>query len=67
MTYEYKTKRKIEFADTDLAGICHFARFFIFMETTEHQFLNYFSRLCLKTKLGISYIFLAPWRLCGKN
>ena len=40
MTYEYKTKRKIEFADTDLAGICHFARFFIFMETTEHQFLN---------------------------
>ncbi|NIR50182.1 acyl-CoA thioesterase [candidate division KSB1 bacterium] len=40
MPYEYRTKRKIEFADTDLAGICHFARFFVFMETAEHEFLN---------------------------
>lgn len=40
MTSEYRTERKIEFADTDLAGICHFARFFVFMETTEHEFLN---------------------------
>jgi len=40
MPYEYKTKRKIEFADTDLAGIVHFARFFVFMETTEHEFLR---------------------------
>lgn len=40
MSYEYRTQRKIEFADTDLAGICHFARFFVFMETTEHEFLN---------------------------
>lgn len=40
MAYEYKSKRKIEFADTDLAGIVHFARFFVFMETAEHEFLN---------------------------
>ncbi len=40
MTHEFHTQRKIEFADTDLAGICHFARFFVFMETAEHQFLN---------------------------
>ncbi len=40
MAYEYRTRRKIEFADTDLAGICHFARFFVFMETAEHEFLN---------------------------
>ena len=40
MPYEYKTKRKIEFADTDLAGIVHFARFFVFMETAEHEFLR---------------------------
>ena len=40
MPYEYRTKRKIEFADTDLAGIVHFARFFVFMETTEHEFLR---------------------------
>lgn len=40
MPYEFHTKRKIEFADTDLAGVCHFARFFVFMETAEHEFLN---------------------------
>ena len=37
---EFKTQRKIEFADTDMGGIVHFARFFVFMETAEHQFLN---------------------------
>lgn len=40
MPYEYRTKRKVEFADTDLAGIVHFARFFVFMETAEHEFLR---------------------------
>ncbi|MFQ5708676.1 MAG: acyl-CoA thioesterase [bacterium] len=40
MSYEFHTIRKIEFADTDMAGICHFARFFVFMETAEHEFLN---------------------------
>lgn len=36
--YEFHTTRRIEFADTDMAGIVHFARFFIFMETAEHEF-----------------------------
>jgi len=36
---EHHTKRRIEFADTDMAGIVHFARFFVFMETAEHEFL----------------------------
>jgi YbgC/YbaW family acyl-CoA thioester hydrolase len=40
MPDEYHTKRKIEFSDTDLAGIVHFSRFFVFMETAEHQFLQ---------------------------
>lgn len=40
MASEYHTKRRIEFADTDLAGIVHFARFFVFMETAEHEFLR---------------------------
>lgn len=40
MPYEFYTKRRIEFADTDMAGIVHFARFFIFMETAEHEFLR---------------------------
>ncbi len=40
MCVAYRTKRKIEFADTDMAGIVHFTRFFIFMETAEHEFLR---------------------------
>ncbi len=40
MPSEFHTTRRIEFADTDLAGIVHFARFFVFMETAEHEFLN---------------------------
>ena len=40
MPTEYQTKRKIEFADTDMAGIVHFTRFFVFMESAEHEFLR---------------------------
>ena len=40
MSTEFITKRKIEFSDTDMAGIVHFSRFFIFMETAEHEFLR---------------------------
>ena len=40
MPYEYHTKRRIEFSDTDMAGIVHFSRFFVFMETAEHEFLR---------------------------
>ena len=36
--HEFHTQRRIEFADTDMAGIVHFARFFVFMETAEHEF-----------------------------
>jgi 4-hydroxybenzoyl-CoA thioesterase/acyl-CoA thioester hydrolase len=37
--HELHARRRIEFSDTDMAGIVHFARFFIFMETAEHEFL----------------------------
>ena len=40
MRTEFRTKRKIEFADTDMAGIVHFTRFFVFMESAEHEFLR---------------------------
>lgn len=38
--HSFNTKRRIEFADTDMGGIVHFSRFFVFMETAEHQFLE---------------------------
>ena len=36
----YRTQRRVEFADTDMAGIVHFSRFFVFMETAEHAFMR---------------------------
>lgn len=38
--HEFRTTRRVEFADTDLSGLVHFSRFFVFMETTEHLFLE---------------------------
>ncbi len=38
--YEHRSQRRIEFADTDMAGIVHFARFFVFMESAEHAFMR---------------------------
>lgn len=38
--HEFRTQRRIEFADTDMGGIVHFSRFFVFMETAEHEFLR---------------------------
>lgn len=40
MPYEFKMTRRVEFADTDLAGIMHFSNFFRMMEATEHAFFR---------------------------
>jgi acyl-CoA thioester hydrolase len=36
----FRTSRRMEFADTDMAGIVHFANFFRFMEAAEVEFLR---------------------------
>jgi acyl-CoA thioester hydrolase len=38
--HEYRTRRRIEFSDTDAGGLVHFARFFVFMEIAEHELLR---------------------------
>lgn len=38
MAYEFKAVRRVEFSDTDMAGIMHYSNFFRFMETAEHAF-----------------------------
>ncbi len=38
MAYEFRLQRPIQFVDTDMAGIVHFANFFRYMEETEHAF-----------------------------
>ena len=41
MANSYKTTRRIEFRDTDAAGMMHFSVFFIYMEEVEHELLRY--------------------------
>jgi YbgC/YbaW family acyl-CoA thioester hydrolase len=45
----FVTKRRVEFADTDKAGIVHFSNFFRFMEAAEQEFLR---------SLGLSVSFV---------
>jgi YbgC/YbaW family acyl-CoA thioester hydrolase len=40
MAYEFKAIRRVEFSDTDMAGIMHYSNFFRFMETAEHAFFR---------------------------
>src|SRR6188508_3403596 len=38
MAYEHRIIRRVEFSETDMAGIMHYSNFFRFMETAEHAF-----------------------------
>jgi acyl-CoA thioester hydrolase len=40
MAFEIRVTRRVEFSETDMAGIMHFSNFFRFMETAEHAFLR---------------------------
>lgn len=40
MATPFRTTRRVEFADTDMAGIVHFSNFFRFMEAAEVEFLR---------------------------
>ena len=36
----FTSRQRVEFADTDMAGIVHFSNFFRYMERAEHEFLR---------------------------
>jgi len=40
MPSEFKVVRRVEFSETDMAGIVHYANFFRYMETAEHAFFR---------------------------
>jgi acyl-CoA thioester hydrolase len=40
MTEPFRTTRRVEFVDTDMAGIAHFSNFFRWMESAEAEFLR---------------------------
>ena len=40
METTFQTKRRVEFNETDMAGIAHFTNYFKYMEEAEHEFLR---------------------------
>jgi YbgC/YbaW family acyl-CoA thioester hydrolase len=40
MACEFKAIRRVEFSETDMAGIVHYSNFFRYMETAEHGFFR---------------------------
>jgi len=40
MSFEFKITRRVEFFETDMAGIVHFSNFFRMMESAEHAFFR---------------------------
>ena len=40
MAWQFIFKKRVEFCETDMAGIAHFSNFFRYMEMTEHAFIR---------------------------
>ena len=40
MSYRHTLTERVQFADTDMAGIVHFSNFFRYMERVEHDFFR---------------------------
>ncbi len=40
MSVAFTTTRRVEFADTDMAGLVHFTTYYRMMESVEHEFLR---------------------------
>lgn len=40
MPHTFRTQRRVEFVETDMAGIVHFSNFYRWMEQTEHEFFR---------------------------
>jgi YbgC/YbaW family acyl-CoA thioester hydrolase len=54
MPYEFHLTRRVEFSDTDMAGIMHFSNFFRFMEATETAFMRSLGLSVLLQKSGLN-------------
>ena len=52
MASEFKIIRRVEFSDTDMAGIVHHAVFFRYMESAEHAFFRSLGLSIVPRKTG---------------
>ncbi len=53
MPCEFQITRRVEFSDTDMAGLMHFSNFFRFMETAEHAFFRSLGYSVVLSKNGL--------------
>jgi acyl-CoA thioester hydrolase len=51
MASSFQTERRVEFCETDMAGIVHFSNFYKWMEQAEHEFFR---------SLGLSIVHHLP-------
>lgn len=56
MAYEHTSTRRIEFSETDMAGLVHFSNFFKYMEVAERDFFE---------AAGVDLIHTKPGELVG--
>src|SRR5512136_137201 len=55
MPYEFQFTRRVEFSETDMAGIMHFSNFFRFMEAAETAFMRSLGLSVLLQKSGLNF------------
>ena len=53
MSCEFQITRRVEFSETDMAGIMHFSNYFRFMETAEHGFFRSLGFSVALSRLGL--------------
>lgn len=56
MTCEHTSTRRVEFSETDMAGLVHFSNYFRYMETAERDFFE---------SVGLDLIHTSPGKLVG--
>ena len=53
--HEYIIKRRVEFNETDMAGIVHYSNFFRYMEYAEHAFFRSLGGSIVNQELGVGW------------
>ena len=53
--HEFTITRRVEFSETDLAGIVHFSNFCRYMEHAEHAFFRSLDRSIVDRDLGVGW------------
>lgn len=55
MASEFSIQRRVEFSETDMAGIVHYANFFRYMEAAEHAFFRSLGTSIVDSSLGVGW------------